>query len=166
VVHFASMVRTGGIAAAALVATTLAAPALAQAPGECPQENRVESGTVTWEATSYGLVGGYAQGEGTLTLEGGETHEIATAQFMLGVVGYSEQDVEGTVYNLQDLDDFDGTYFGPGGEITLAKGAGIQSVTNARCVTIDIVVTADGLNVKGPIPSGIEISRTDKLKSK
>ncbi len=76
--------------------------------------------------------------------------------------GAAANDFEGEIYNLKNVDDFEGTYWGASKNINLGTlGTGEGIVNNARCVVVKLRMTGTGLKVSGPAPGGVEVSFID-----
>jgi hypothetical protein len=140
------------------------APAFADEHEGCDvnAENMPASATVTGSVTTIGLLVSARWGDGVLTLNNGEQrrfHIIGVKALETGVAG---NDFEGTVYNLKNVDDFEGTYYGASTNVNLGTlGEGQGSVNNAHCVIVKFTMTGTGLKVSGPAPGGIEVSFID-----
>lgn len=147
-----------GVIAVALAAVMAAVPAhAADVYPECAEMEWVKSGTFTAELTSVGLVIGARWGDGTVTLEDGTTFNFSMSGGSIADVGGSSTEFSGTVYNLEDLKDFEGTYTGVTGSAAVIKGAGGVSLTNSNCVVLNAEVDQTGLQVKAG-PEGVKIT--------
>ena len=125
-------------------------------------ENATPSGTVTGSVTTIGFLVSARWGKGVLTLDNGDQRRFHVVGAKALETGAAANDFEGEVYNLKNVDDFEGTYYGASTNInlgTLGKGEGI--VNNARCVVIKYRMTGIGLKVSGPAPGGVEVSFND-----
>ncbi len=71
--------------------------------------------------------------------------------------GISTANFEGEVYNLTNIEDFEGTYYGASTQITVFKGKGELQTNNANCVFIRARSTGGGLQLSGPAPEGLAI---------
>ena len=79
-------------------------------------------------------------------------------------IGASETRVSGTVYNLEKIEDFPGTFLGIGGGMTaFTKGLGGVSITNEKCVVLNAKVTeTSGLRATSPLgPGGVRVAFDD-----
>ena len=124
-------------------------------------ENMPVSGKVTADVTTIGFLVSARWGDGVLTLDNGEQRRFHLVGAKALETGVAENDIEGEVYNLKKVDDFEGTYYGASTGITvgtLGKGEGM--VNNARCV-IKFRMTGTGLKVSGPAPGSLEVSFID-----
>ena len=125
-------------------------------------ENATPSGTVTGSLKTIGWLVSARWGSGVLILESGEHLRFHMVGAKALETGVAKNDFVGEVYNLKNVDDFEGTYWGASKNInlgTLGKGEGI--VNNARCVVIKFHMTGTGLKVSGPAPGGVEVSFID-----
>jgi hypothetical protein len=71
-------------------------------------------------------------------------------------VGITKATAKGSVYNLKKLEDFDGNYTSVTAEGTLGGGVGATNLNNQNGVTINLVTTTKGVNLK-LAASGIEL---------
>ncbi len=125
-------------------------------------ENATPSGTVTGSVTTVGFIVSARWGEGVLTLDNGDQRTFHMIGAKALETGAAANDFEGEVYNLKNVDDFEGTYWGASKNINLGplgKGEGIAN--NARCVIVKFRLTGTGLKVSGPAPGAIEVSFID-----
>ncbi len=125
-------------------------------------ENATPSGTVTGSVTTVGFIVSVRWGEGVLTLDNGDQRTFHMIGAKALETGAAANDFEGEVYNLKNVDDFEGTYWGASKNINLGplgKGEGIAN--NARCVIVKFRLTGTGLKVSGPAPGAIEVSFID-----
>jgi hypothetical protein len=125
-------------------------------------ENATPSGTVTGSIKTIGWLVSARWGNGVLTLENGEQRRFHVVGAKALETGAAKDDIVGEVYNLKNLEDFEGTYWGASKNIklgTLGKGEGV--VNNSRCVVVKFRMSGTGLKVSGPAPGGVEVSFTD-----
>ena len=125
-------------------------------------ENATPSGTVTGSVKTIGFLVSARWGNGVLVLESGEHHRFHMVGAKALETGAAKNNFVGEVYNLKNVDDFEGTYYGASTNINLGplgKGEGI--VNNARCVVIKFRMTGIGLKVSGPAPGGVDVSFID-----
>jgi hypothetical protein len=80
------------------------------------------SGTVTIEATSVAVGIGVSWGKGVLTFQG-EDHPFKVGGLSLVGIGGSSIHAEGTVFNLEKLDDFAGGWANASGSAVLGEAA-------------------------------------------
>ncbi|MCZ6735342.1 MAG: hypothetical protein O7C65_06080, partial [Planctomycetota bacterium] len=134
--------------AVAIAATAFGNMALAQGGEEtakaCDRDNLVQSGTVQFSMTQIGFLVGVRWGEGVLTLNDGFQLSFDVSGAKLLETGIAKANFEGEVYNLTNLHDFEGTYFGSSTKISLIKGKGELRTNNANCVHIRARSTGGG----------------------
>jgi len=125
-------------------------------------ENATPSGTVTGSLKTIGWLVSARWGNGVLVLENGEHLRFHMVGAKALETGVAKNNFVGEVYNLKNVDDFEGTYWGASKNINLGplgKGEGV--VNNARCVVIKYRMTGTGLKVSGPAPGGVDVSFID-----
>ena len=65
----------------------------------------------------------------------------------------------GTVYNLKKLTDFEGTFTGFSGGLTLVKELyGFVNLENARGVIVSVKSANKGVRLSAPAPGGVHVS--------
>ncbi len=147
--------------AVAIAATVFGNMALAQSGEEkataCDRNNLVQSGTLQFSMTRIGFLLGVRWGEGVLTLNDGFQLSFDVSGAKLLETGISTASFEGEVYNLKNLEDFEGTYYGASTKITVVKGKGELQTNNANCVFIKARSTGGGLQLSAPAPEGLAI---------
>ena len=138
----------------------LSGAAGAQETQTCEGRDLVQAGTFEAVAKTVGVIIGARWGGGTLTLENGETHEFSFKGGKLLDIGVSETSFTGTIYNLEKIDDFAGTFLGVGGGLSVStKGLGGVSMTNGKCVVVNARVgETAGARASSPIgPGGVVV---------
>ncbi len=84
---------------------------------------------------------------------------------MLGLklieTGVADMDLEGEIYNLKKLADFEGVYYGSSAAATLVKGKGEAMANNSKCIIVRARGTTAGLQLSAPAPGGIQIKFSD-----
>ncbi len=147
--------------AVVIAATVFGNMALAQSAEEkataCDRDNLTQSGTVQFSMTSVGFLLGVRWGEGVLTLNNGEQRSFDVSGAKLLETGVATANFEGEVYNLTNVEDFEGTYFGASTKITIVKGTGELQTNNGNCVFIRARSIGRGLALSGPAPEGLAI---------
>ena len=139
---------------------TFSSNASAQDTQTCQERELVESGKFTATVKSVGLIVGARWGDGTLTLSNGDSRQFSLKGAKLMEVGAAEIELTGTIYNLEKLEDFPGTYLGVGGGLTVVTAdLGGMSITNGACVVMNAThQDGKGLRASMPIaPGGVEI---------
>ena len=86
------------------------------------QDGRVD-GRLQFSSTSFGLLFGYSQGDGSLEFEG-KNYPFTVSGVKVATIGVSKVDALGQVYRLSELADFSGTYVNIEGGFTLIQGGG------------------------------------------
>ncbi len=125
-------------------------------------ENATPSGTVTGSVTTIGFLVSARWGKGVLTLNNGDQRRFHMVGAKALETGVAKNDFVGEVYNLKNVGDFEGTYWGASKNINLGTlGTGEGIVNNARCVVVKFRMTGTGLKVSGPAPGGVEVSFID-----
>jgi hypothetical protein len=111
---------------------------MTQAPSTTP------SATVSvreWSAAYYGSV---ATGKGTINYNG-QRHHFTISGAGVGGAGGQKISASGTVYNLNRLSDFNGTYHGISRGLTLIEGKMHAKLTNQNGVTMYLAGETEGL---------------------
>ena len=90
---------------------------------------------------------GFSWGGGTLAYQGKE-YPFKITGLSIVDVGITRADASGDVYNLTKLEDFNGTYTSVAAEGTLGGGGGVVAMKNQNGVTIKLVATTQGANIK------------------
>lgn len=122
-----------------------AGPALAKgSKGPAP------SGSVKIEKTSVGLGVGGSWGGGTLTYKG-KRYPFSVEGLDVGGIGFSKTSMNGTVYNLKNLADFNGTYTSVGASATVGGGGSVSTMQNQNGVKIRMGGTSEGLRFKAGV---------------
>ena len=147
--------------AVAIAVTASGNMALAQSEEEkaksCDRDTMVQSGTLTFNLKTIGFMLGVRWGEGVLTLNDGFQIGFDVSGAKLLETGISNATFEGEVYNLDDLEDFQGTYWGSSTKLTAVKGKGELQTNNSDCVFIRARSTGGGLQLSAPAPEGLAI---------
>ena len=103
------------------------------------------SGTVKIDQTQFGFIIGGNFGGGELTVDG-KTHKFQLGGLSLGAnIGVSQLAASGEVYNLKNLEDFEGNYVSTGGQAVLGGGVGGMQLQNAKGVIMRLEATATGI---------------------
>ena len=135
----------------------------AAAAEKCDPNNLVESGTFESHATSVGFLVSVHWGKGVLTLNNGEAHKFDVIGGKLIETGLGETHLNGTVYNLDKIEDFEGVYYGAASETALIKGpkGGITAKNSSNCVYIHGESATEGVRLSPPAPGGVQIRLAD-----
>jgi len=113
-------------------------------------------GTVKFEGGSVSVGIGYSWGSGTLTYQGKE-YPFSVDGLSVGAVGAMDYTASGAVYNLKQLEDFNGNYAAGTAGATVGGGADATAMQNDRGVVIKLVTTTQGLNF-ALAASGVKIN--------
>lgn len=127
------------IAFAAVAAVTATAATAADKP-------MTKSGTITISETQIGFLVGGSLGGGTLNFKG-KTHKFKIGGLAVGNIGVSKTRATGTVYNLTNLADFDGTYAKAEASATLGAGKGALQLENDKGVVIKLETSSGGVQL-------------------
>lgn len=151
----------------AVAASCAAAFALAAAPvvaaGSDPAQGTAKKGAVSQEATGtielhgggVALGVGVGWGKGVLTYRG-EKHALKTNGLSVVDIGASGYSASGTVTNLKQLSDIEGTYQAVALGAVAAGGGSISTMKNDKGVVIKANSTTRGLRFTAA-PKGIKI---------
>ena len=90
---------------------------------------------------------GWSWGKGQLSYMG-KTHPFKISGLSVAEVGVTKAEATGSVYNLKNLEDFNGVYAAAGTEGTAGKGAGVSSLRNDKGVVINLKSETKGANIK------------------
>jgi hypothetical protein len=109
------------------------------------QDGRVD-GRLQFSSTSFGLLFGYSQGDGSLEFEG-KNYPFTVSGVKVATIGVSKVDALGQVYRLSELADFSGTYVNIEGGFTLIQGGGSAMLRNEKGVTLFLQNVQYGLDL-------------------
>ena len=137
-VHSSTAMTYRTIATLVCVGTLSAPLALAAGMGD-------ESGTLQIDRRSAALVVGLNRGDGVLRY-GGEDIPISIGGVTFPEIGIVKGSASGKVYDLRDIEDFDGTYAGAGAGLTIAGGGTAVALKNERGVTVVFLSANQGLD--------------------
>ena len=143
------------LAVFALAATS--APVVAQAPGP-PKKAPVSqeaTGTIELNGGGVALGVGVSWGKGTLTYRG-QKHALKVNGLSAVDIGASGYTASGTVSNLKQLSDIEGTYQAASLGATVAGGGSVSTMKNDKGVVIKVNATSRGLRLTAA-PSGVKI---------
>ena len=86
---------------------------------------------------------GVSWGAGVLQFKG-RAYPFKVNGLSVGAVGISQASASGEVFNLKNLDDFNGNYTAAGTGLTVAGGGGVAAMKNQNGVTIHVKATTQG----------------------
>jgi len=141
-----ALVLTGAFVLAGLVGATAAGAA----------EKKKPDATVKLSEGSVAAGIGWSWGRGTLYYQG-KTYRFKVEGLTVGEVGVTNARATGNVYDLKNLDDFDGVYGAAGAGIAVQEGKGATALINDKKVQIvltsitkgaSLKIAAEGLKVK------------------
>jgi hypothetical protein len=122
-------------------------------------EEKLPSGRFEFSSISFGLLVGFNRGEGALSLSESDpdrgdlpltmkTYPFSVTGFSLATVGLAKIDAVGTVYNLNDIVDFEGLYIAGEGALTLGQGGGHLIMRNQNGVVIYLQLYNKGVELR------------------
>ena len=112
-----------------------------------PAQDAAPGATLTLTEESVGVGVGFTRGHGVLTYRG-RGYPFTAKGLSVGEVGVMRAEARGTVYHLENLADFNGSYTSAEAEATVAGGAGITIMRNQNGVVIRLVSTTQGADLK------------------
>jgi len=127
------------------------------ATATCGNKTVAESGTLDGSRDSIGWIAGVDWGTGTLTLNDGTQHKFHYRGVKGLETGLAHASFEGEVYNLQNIEDFIGAYYGAGQNFDLGVGKGQYVLNNSKCVVIKVEAKTEGVQLSAPGPGGIHV---------
>jgi hypothetical protein len=120
---------------------------LLMAPIGRAAEEKKPDATVKMSGKAVSAGVGYSWGSGVLTYKG-KDYPFSVSGLSAGNIGAGSAELSGQVYNLKNLDDFNGNFTSVGAGATVAGGGGAMSMTNQNGVVMNVVGTTKGLNFK------------------
>ncbi len=119
------------------------------------------SAVVSGEVKTVGFIAGLRWGNGVLTLSNGQQRKFSILGGKVLETGVAKNVFTGEVYNLLNVADFEGTYFGASQKISIIKSKGEAIANNSSCVVVKIRTVGYGLQLSAPAPGGVEVSFID-----
>jgi hypothetical protein len=159
-----SLIRGSGVGLLAAGAFMLAVSAPVTAAEQKASRSAEEiakakpSGTFEVQAEQVRLLIGGGSGKGVLTYQG-KQYPFTVKGVSLGGVGVTKVDATGTVYFLNKLEDFAGTYSAVTAGATLGAGAGASSFENNKGVYLSVRSKTEGVGLSLGL-SGVTIEFT------
>jgi hypothetical protein len=148
--HFISSKVSGLLATGLFLSVAVSGCASQQSEAPPASQKTVDvsklqkSGTISFEGRAYNLFDGGTWGEGQLSYKG-SVYKFKAKTIGAGYqVGVKDITVTGTVYDLKNVSDFSGTYWGVKAAGTVDVGAGVASVQNKNNVVIGIKSASEG----------------------
>jgi len=147
------MIKFSKIAGSTLLAATLLAGGLALAA-----ETKRPAGSVSIEEKQFGLILGGSAGSGTLTFKG-KKYPFKLKGLSAGAnVGISKMSAAGSVYDLQQIADFPGTYTKFESSVALGGGVGGLHLKNEHGVIMNLRSRTKGLDLNIGSMSGMTVT--------
>ena len=115
-------------------------------------------GTVRLTAKSVAAGVGISWGSGVLAYKGKE-FPFNISGISAGDIGFTNAEMSGEVFNLSNLEDFNGTYATLSAGVTVAGGGEAATMKNQNGVVLNIVGTTQGLKFKLGV-DGVKIELT------
>ena len=103
-------------------------------------------GTLELKGGSVAAGIGVSWGSGTLTYKG-KQYPVSAVGFDVGDVGVTDITASAKVYNLQNLENFDGNYTGVAAGATAAGGGSAVTMQNQNGVKVELVSTTQGVKI-------------------
>lgn len=125
----------------------LSAGAQDKSKGEAQEKKGNPSGEVTIKVTTAAVGLGVTWGDGTLHFKG-KTYKFKVSGLNLIALGVTSINAKGDVYNLQNLSDFPGKYFGVQAGATLIKGSAGLLLKNTAGVVINLKSEQKGAELR------------------
>lgn len=119
-------------------------------------EDEKPSATVSINEKQVGFLLTGDWGHGTLMYQG-EPHMFHMGGAKIGGIGVSSMKVDGSVYHLNKLEDFEGMYFKADAGLTLAKGKVGSWLKNDKGVVIHLGANSDGVALQIGV-EGLKVS--------
>ena len=130
-----------------IVGLVAIAAALALTVSAVEAKGKAKAPTVRFSGGAVAVGIGYSWGSGTLYY-GGKAHKLKVEGLSVGEVGATNIEATGTVYHLNHLADFAGTYAAVSAGATAGGGGGVIEMKNQNGVVIKAHATTRGLNLK------------------
>lgn len=127
------------------------------AVAKCGDKTVAQSGTLEGTGDSIGWIAGVDWGSGTLTLADGTQHTFHYRGVKGLETGLAHASFKGEVYNLQNIEDLIGVYYGAGKNFDLIVGSGEYVLNNSKCVVIKVTSKTEGIQLSAPGPGGVHV---------
>lgn len=111
------------------------------------EKEKTPDATLTLSEGQVAVGIGWSWGKGVLTVKG-KDYPFKVGGISVLDVGITKAEAEGKVYNLKNLEDFNGTYVSAAAEATLGVGAGATAMKNEKGVVIHLFPKTKGVNLK------------------
>jgi len=107
-------------------------------------EDKTPDATLRLSGGSVAAGVGISWGGGTLTYKG-KDYSVDVKGLSVGDVGVTKIEGAGKVYNLKNVDDFNGNYTAVAAGMTAAGGGSVTAMKNQNGVTVEMVSTTQGV---------------------
>jgi hypothetical protein len=112
--------------------------------GCASSQKEMPSGSIHFEQWQFMAILGGDWGEGSVGFNG-KTYKFKVKGIGVGGIGGQKLSATGSVYNMNDISDLEGTYFQARAGLTVVKGRGGLWLKNNKGVTLHIVTKTTGL---------------------
>jgi hypothetical protein len=129
----------------AFLVLALAVPLFAAAGASYAEEK--PDATLTFKATDLGYLFRVEWGNGRLSFPDGTHRQISVKGGTVLGAGVSVISATGKVFNLKNLEDFNGSYTHADAGIAVIEGKKVSIMQNAKGVTIHLVAHQEGLQL-------------------
>jgi hypothetical protein len=120
---------------------------LAAFPAMADTRDSTPNATVTINVKQVAAGLGVTWGDGNLNFKG-KDYKFKVSGLNLIAVGVTSINAKGDVYNLQNLSDFPGKYFGVEADATLIKGSAGLVLKNTKGVVLDLKSEKKGADLR------------------
>jgi hypothetical protein len=126
-------------------------------------QDRRPDARLEFSSTSFGLLFGFSQGQGTLEFRG-KKYPFAVSGIKAATLGIARVDALGQVYRLRELADFAGRYIAVEGGLTVVQGGGNAVLRNEKGVTLYLQNVQYGLDLTLG-GGGVDIAMTEPVEA-
>jgi hypothetical protein len=144
---FTKGITLSGIMVAVLCLAVISAGAQEKSKGSTQKKQGIPTGKVTIEATQVAAGLGYTWGDGTLKFKGKE-YKFKVSGLNVVALGVTTIRAKGEVYNLNNLSDFPGKYFGVQAGATVIKGSAGLLLKNSAGVILNLKSQQTGAELR------------------
>ena len=110
-------------------------------------DKKTPDGTVKLSEGSVAVGIGWSWGHGTLNYKG-KSYRFKVEGLSVGEVGVTKAEATGNVYDLKNLEDFDGIYGAASAGIAVQEGKSATAVINPKSVQIVLTSITKGASLK------------------
>lgn len=126
-------------------------------------QDRRPDARLAFSSTSFGLLFGFSQGQGTLEFRG-KKYPFTVSGIKAATLGIARVDALGQVYRLRELTDFAGRYIAVEGGLTVVQGGGNAVLRNEKGVTLYLQNVQYGLDLTLG-GGGVDIALTEPVET-